>query len=199
VPEQSRGRRAPRPPCLGDDRELRRARARGEALHELGGSRERDVATRPDVRPAQGHEEVDVGRPGADPGDRRQRRTGSFVGPAPESDEVQRARDDGPRECDDVARLLARQSRVAEGTLADLEEPGGLDGAGGPREPLVRGATGLERHLLLEDDPDEGIEARLARPERRLPVPLDDEREVRVTSRQLFDGGGEGRLVEPRD
>ena len=102
-------------------RHLLRVRAVAESP-DLGDRRgQGDVADRPDVRPAEDHQQVDRRRPSADPRHRLEaasaRRASSSVS---EAVEVERARLDRRRQRPAVARLLAaepdrEQLRVREG------------------------------------------------------------------------------------
>ena len=50
-----------------------------EPFDLLGGGRQGEVAVRPDVRAAEGHQQIDVGRPGADVANLDQPAAGRFV------------------------------------------------------------------------------------------------------------------------
>ena len=73
VPEDPRGGGAVRPPRLAERLQLERCRAQLEAAHATRGLLERDVPDGPYVGPPKRGEEVDVGRPGADAGQRDER------------------------------------------------------------------------------------------------------------------------------
>jgi len=59
---------------------------------------------------------------------------------------------------------LPRESGASEVRLGESRDPFGRHGTRESLEPFVRGATGGQRYLLLEDDLDEGLEASRAVP-----------------------------------
>ena len=64
------------------------------------------------------------------------------------------------------------------------------------QQPVERGLGRRQRHLLLQDDAQEGREARLPRPQRRRAVVGDDARQPRVAGGQVGEGVGEGGVGE---
>ena len=107
--------------------------------------------------------------------------------------EVQPAIEHVARQPDEVARLLAGLAGRAQALLADGDDRGRLDRAGRQDEPPARRFRRGERDLLLEDDPDEGLEAGLASPQRRRSVALGDAGQVGVDRGEGADGRRRGR------
>src|SRR5678815_1263336 len=70
MPEHTGGDRAPWSPALSDRGHFEARRPRGQPLQLAGGLCERDVTERPDIRPAEHHDEIDVCGPGTNPLDR---------------------------------------------------------------------------------------------------------------------------------
>lgn len=71
---------------------------------------------------------------------------------------VELARHDGLSELADVLALLPCQTGASQGRLVEFGDRLRGHGACDPLDPSVRRSTGRERHLLLEDDLNEGLE-----------------------------------------
>jgi hypothetical protein len=84
-----------RPPALRDALGLEPARPRGEAERVLQRRLHGDVAGREGVGAAMREQQEDLGRPGADAGDREQRRPRLVLGQLAERRHVEPARDRG--------------------------------------------------------------------------------------------------------
>jgi hypothetical protein len=103
---------------------------------------------------------------------------------------------DGVSELADVPALLPGQAGAAQGRLVEPGDGLRCHGARDPLEAPVRRSAGRERHLLLEDDLDQGLEAWRPIPEGRRPMTGDDRGEMRVAPRQLGNTVSEHRRCE---
>ncbi len=180
VPEQARGDGPPGPPRLGDRRLLRFGRQSGQALRSPHRAREGEVAGGPDVGAAQGHQQVDVGAPPPDAHDAREHRPRVVVIRRGDRIKVEPAIEHVACQPDEIARLLPGLASSAEALFPDDDDLCGLYTARRQDESAERRVRGGERDLLLEDDPDEGLEPWLASPQRRGSVALGDAGQVGV-------------------
>jgi hypothetical protein len=198
MPEDPRGRGPVRSPRLADRLQLVRRGPCLEAARPAGALLERDVADGPRVRPPEGGEEVDLGRPRPDPRQGHERGPRRLVVQRRHDVEIERSVLDRGREHAHIARLLAAEAVGAELGVGRSEDSGGREAPESRLEAVVRGARRGQRDLLLEDQQDERLEARLARPELRQPVELHDRREIGIGRAELGGGRRERRLVQHR-
>src|SRR6187402_819163 len=155
VPEQACGGRPVGPPGLADLLELVGRRPQLEPFRATSALLERDVADGPGVGAAQGREEVDLGRPRPDPGQRDERRAHLGVVQGRDLVEIEHPVLERPRERAHVAVLLAAEPVGAQLLVARVEHAPRRQLAEPCDEPVVRGACRGERDLLLEDQEDE--------------------------------------------
>jgi hypothetical protein len=66
MPEKAGRNGAPRSPGISEGLEGRVGWDRGKLFDGLHGDFQREIAAGPDIRAAQGHQEIDIGGPGAD-------------------------------------------------------------------------------------------------------------------------------------
>ena len=123
---------------------------------------------------------------------------GVVVGQGGHPRQVQPAVRDPRCELGQVSRFLAGQARCGHARLAERRDRARRHRARGPDQAPIRGFGGGQRDLLLKDDADQRRKARVARPERRRSVPLDDPAEPRVQRGDDVDGAQEPRFVESR-
>jgi hypothetical protein len=130
------------------------------------------------------------------PGDRQESGPDVVVGHGAECRRVQLALPDAFRESDDIARLLAGQSRRSRPRLAERQEALRLQAAGGSGKALECGRSRPKRNLLLEDDRHECPEPGLAGPQGRRAVAGDDPGELGVPRGKHFRCLRQRRRVE---
>jgi hypothetical protein len=185
-----------RSPRLADRLELVGRRPELEPLRAARALLQRDVARGPRVGASQRGEEVDLGRPGTDPGQRDERGADAGVVQRRDRVEVECPVLEGGRERAHVAVLLAAEPVRAELLVRRVQHALRREPAEPRDEPVVGGARGGERDLLLEDQEDERREARLARPELRDAVLRDDRGEIGIRIAELGDRRRERAFVE---
>ncbi len=189
MPEEPRRDGSPRPPHGTERGHLRGIRPVAEALDLGDGRLEGHVAGRPDVGAPEDHQ-----------AGRSSRSTGRCPGIAwsaswtasssrrGERVEIECSRLDRLGERAAVARLLAAEPDGQQLGVGQGEEAGRCQRVGGHAKPVECRTRGGQRDLLLEDDVEQGREARLAIPQRWRAVAGDDPGEVRVARGQLLDG-----------
>ena len=126
VPQDPGGDGPPRAPALGSGSELLLGRPGRQPMGRLTRRGQRDVAHGPDVGSAECHQQVDVGRPPPDPGQRHQLRAGVVVGQGGHPRQVQPAVRDPRCELGQVSRFLAGQARCGHARLAKRRDRTGV-------------------------------------------------------------------------
>lgn len=168
------------------------ARSSRKPTQPAHGREERDIASGPDIWPAQGHEQVYIGRPGPDAPDPCQFSSRDIVGHTPDAIQIHNAHPYLPGQVNAVGRFLPgdaeRSQAIDTGRLQFL----GSNRDEGLLDAPVYGRTGREGNLLLENDTYEGGKARHSRPEWWVSVSANDGRKVGVGFRQKAN-----RLDEP--
>ena len=140
--------------------------------------------------------QVDVRAPPPDADDAREHRPRVVVIRRGDRIEVQPAIEHVARQPDEVARLLPGLAGRAQALFPDGDDRCRLHLARRQDEPPERRFRRGKRDLLLEDDPDEGLEPGLATPQRRRSVALGDAGQVGVDRGEGLDGVGEAGLVQ---
>lgn len=109
---------------------------------------------------------------------------------------IELARHDRLSELTDVPALLPSQTGTPQGGFVESRDDFWCYRACDALEPHVRRSPGGERHLLLEDDLDECLEARRAIPQRRRAVAFDDRGQVPIAPSELGDSVSERLMGE---
>src|SRR5256712_4786014 len=156
-----------------------------QPLHLAQRADQGEVAARPDVRPAQGHEQVDVGAPRADAFLFNELEADRLVLERAEAGRIELAVHDRARERTDVASFLPAEADRPQCHVVELQPSRRGRRSDERLEPVVGRARGGEGDLLLEDDVHEGAKAGLAGPQRRRAEALDDGSEVAVAPTEL--------------
>lgn len=185
MPEHPCRDRSPGTPAVRDPADPLEARRRSHPLHLAERRDQREVAVRPDVSSAECHQEIDVGGPRADALQPDQCRVGVVIVHTGKRARIELARNDRLSELADVPALLSGQPGASQGRLVESGDGLRCHRARGPLEPSVGRSACRERHLLLEDDLNEGLESWCAIPQRRRPEPFDDARQMLVAPCEL--------------
>jgi len=172
VPEEAGGDGAIRPPGLAESFEALGRRALPEVLHFLDGSGEREVAGGPNVGAAKRREKIDVGGPAANAFEGDEHFAGGIVVKIVEVAKIEKAAGERFGEKARVQSFLAAEADAKELGVGEFQEAFGSEGIYGGFQAFESGFCGSQRNLLLEDDVDERGKARLADPERRTAVLL---------------------------
>ena len=163
----------------------------------MGGDRQGEVALRPDIRAAEGHQQIDIGGPGADTAYVDQPAADRVVVDSAEATQVERPIHQLSGDAQTIARFLPRDT-----SRPDL-------GCGEPCEPLRRDLTPratqwperrpsrCQRDLLFENDLDQRREAGAPCPQWRWTTPRDDRRQIGVGRAQCIDSVEQARSGQP--
>jgi hypothetical protein len=139
---------------------------------------------RPHIRPAQGHEQVDVGRPGPDALEVDQGRPRPRIAHPLESIGIKSAIQNTLGKPAGIAGLLPAEADLLEGRVVELQHGRRGDRPTGIGQAVEGRPGGGQRDLLLEDDEDERGEPGLARPQRWYPMQGDHPGEVGIAAGQ---------------
>ena len=137
MPEQACRDRPPGPPRLAELQQRLGIRACRESLGLADRGRERDVADRPHVRSSEDHQQIDRGRPTADPRDGLERGPDPVVVELFEDVEVEGAVEDRGGKRAPVARLLPAEADRQQLAVRQTEERGGRERIRGGEESIV--------------------------------------------------------------
>ena len=180
VPEEAGGDGAPGFPGRAHFFQFFRRGAQAQAFHFLHGGCESEVADGPDVRAAQGAQQINVGGPCADAFEGDQHFACGIVVQVVKISQVKvTARQ---RFCEQacIQSLLAAEADAQELIVSELQKTARCERTNGNVQAVEGGFRRGERNLLFEDDVNERTEARLANPEWRRAVFLDHFRQVRI-------------------
>ena len=136
---------------------------------------------------------------GPTPGTRDERSLDGVVIECRQPVEIERSVDDRHRQRPPVTGLLAAEPDRQERGVVEPEEARRRERVRRGGEPIEGGLGRGQRDLLLEDDVDDGREARCARPQRGWAVAGHDPGQVRVPRGELVDGSRERRLGQRFD
>ena len=188
LPEDSCGNGTEGTPRFRDPCELGGRWSCAQELDRAGSRGERQIARGPDVRPSQGHQKIDVGRPGPHALDRGQIGPDGRVIQPRQGVEIDPFLVNRPRDIEAIGGLLPRDPKGPQMRLAERDESPRCEGNDACFEPPESGGCGRERNLLLEDDVNDRLETRSSRPHGGHAVRRERSRKVRVAGGEVLRG-----------
>jgi hypothetical protein len=144
MPEHARCDRSPGTPRVRDTAKAIRTRDGTHPLDLADRGGEREIAHRPDVAPAERHQEIDVSGPRADTPQLDQLRACAVVIQIDEAVWIKLARDDRLRQPTHIRRLLPRESGALQRRVVETRDPLGAHASSDLLQPCVGSASGCE-------------------------------------------------------
>ena len=123
------------------------------------------VEDRPNVRPSQAREQVDIGGPWSDPDETDQLAANLIVGPCFETGKVDSPVEDRSGQFSHIPAFLSRETVGPQFLVAGDQDCRRSDVSHSGLKPVERRCSRSQRYLLLEDEQNQGGKARLTVPE----------------------------------